>query len=522
MGIKIYDTTLRDGMQGEKVSFSLEEKINVAKKLDELGIHYIEGGFPLANKKEEAFFKEAAKISFQNATVASFGSTRRPGSKAEYDPHIKALLSAETKAVTIVGKSWDAHVKKVIKTDLDENLKMIEDSVKFLKKQGREVIFDAEHYFDGYAENPEYALKTVKVAIESGADIAVLCDTNGGTVYEPFVTAVKAVEKNGAPYGVHIHNDTGMAVANSLISLSFGCTHIQGTINGWGERCGNANLCTIIPNLHYKTDYNVFSDKQLEKMTSVSRYISESANIIPDERQPYVGLSAFAHKAGQHADVILKESKLMEHMPADKVGNTRRILLSELAGKSTVVHKLKKFGDFDKNSNQVEEVTRELKEKESLGYEYEAAEASFDLLILKKLNRYQPLFELLHYETEIFKSGFDNTKNLARIRLMIENRIATGNATADGPVGALDKALRDAVSKRYPFINKIKLIDYKVRVLNSNLAAEAGVRVFIKSTDRQHEWETVGVSQNIIEASWQALRDSIEYYFNIVMNSGHQ
>jgi len=347
-----------------------------------------------------------------------------------------------------------------------------------------------------------------------------LCDTNGGMVYGPYVKALEKVRELGYAYGVHIHNDTGMAAANSIIALEYGASQIQGTINGWGERCGNANLCTIIPNIHFKINNTVFTDENLEHLTSASRYISEAANIIPDERQPYVGLSAFAHKAGQHADVIMKESTLMEHLAADRVGNTRRILLSELAGKSTIAHKLKKFGNFTKDSPEVVAITKKLKELEGEGYEYEAAEASFDLLILKELGTYEALFQLLHYETEIFKSGGDTVKSLARLRVMVDNRIHAGNAIAGGPVGSLDGALRDAVIKRFPFIKKIKLIDYKVRVLNSNLAANAGVRVFIKSTDGENEWDTVGVSENIIEASWQALRDSFEYFYNLIERGG--
>jgi len=515
VAIKIYDTTLRDGMQGESITFTLEEKLDVARHLDSIGIHYIEGGFPLSNKKEEAFFKEIKKNPLTNARIASFGSTRRPGGSSDKDLHIKALLDSETPAVTIVGKSWTKHVTEVIGTDLKENLNMIADSVSYLKKQGREVIFDAEHFFDGFKENAAYAVKTVKVACENGADVAVLCDTNGGSVHTDIIKALEGVKAAGNfNLGVHIHNDTGLAVANSLLALDYGCTHIQGTINGWGERCGNANLCTIIPNIHFKIDNTVFTAKQLAGITAASRYISELANIIPDERQPYVGLSAFAHKAGQHADVINKNARLMEHLDSSKVGNARRLLLSELAGKSTIVSKLRKFGSYDKKSEEVNKVIHHLKTLENKGYEYEAAEASFELIIRKILNIYHPLFELLHYEVESFQSGKENSKTFARVKVLINERTYSGAATGHGPVGALDAALRDAITRQLPFISNIKLVDYKVRVLNCKSAAQSKVRVFITSSNNNEKWTTVGVSENIIEASYEAILDSFEYIYN--------
>ena len=517
MDLTIYDTTLRDGMQGEKVNFSLQDKIDVALKLDELGIHYIEGGFPLANKKEESFFKQIKKENIKQAKIASFGSTRKPGGKAETDHHLNALLQAETEVVTIVGKSWDDHVSGVLKTSFDENLKMIEDSVKLLKKEGREVIYDAEHFFDGYRANPSYALKTIEVASVAGADVVVLCDTNGGSIHTTIVEAIKAVnEIKDMRFGIHLHNDVGMAVANSLIALDYGCVQIQGTINGWGERCGNANLCTIIPNIHFKIRGDLFSDKQLSGLTGAAKYISELANIVPVDRDPYVGLTAFAHKAGQHADVIIKNPFLMEHLDSSKVGNNRRILLSELAGKSTIIHKIKKHGNFDKNSKEIEAIVATLKDRENFGYEYEAAEASFELLVLNIIGQYKPLFKLIHYEVVSHKE--DNHREvttLAKLTIKINNKEHTGTGTGTGPVSALDHCLREAIGSFFPYINKIKLLDYKVRVLNGEKATDAKVRVFIKSTNGQSEWDTVGVSENIIDASWQALVDSFEYIFNI-------
>lgn len=516
MDLTIYDTTLRDGMQGEKVNFSLQDKIEVALKLDQLGIHYVEGGFPLANKKEEAFFKQIKKEKIKQSKITAFGSTRKPGRSVEDDFHIGALLQAETEVVTVVGKTWDQHVTSVLQTSLEENLKMIEDSVAYLKKKGREVIYDAEHFFDGYAANPTYALKTLSVAHGAGADIAVLCDTNGGSVHTAIIKALKAVGTiANLRFGIHLHDDVGMAVANSLIALDYGCVQIQGTMNGWGERCGNTNLCTIIPNIHFKTKHQLFSDAQLEQLTPTARYISELANIIPSHQAPYVGFSAFAHKAGQHADVIVKNPALMEHLDSAQVGNNRRILLSELAGKSTIVHKLKKHGDFDKNSKEIAEIISTLKEKENLGYEYEAAEASFELLVLKTIGEYRPLFELDKYHVFCSKDHSEKDSHThATVFIKVGKELHEAVAKGHGPVGALDLALRLALGNSFPFIKKIKLVDYKVRVLNSEKAANAKVRVFMKSTDGDKDWDTVGVSENIIDASWQALLDSFEYVFN--------
>jgi 2-isopropylmalate synthase len=515
----IYDTTLRDGMQAEKVSFSLEDKLEIAKKLDEIGIHFIEGGCPYSNEKEMEFFKKINRIPMKHALIAAFGSTRIPGGNAAKDPQIAALLKTEAPVVTVVGKSWDAHVREVIGTDESENFRMIEDTVKYFTKKGRKVFFDAEHFFDGFKANPAFALKTITVACEAGAELAVLCDTNGGAIHTTLLKALEEVKKiPSVSFGVHLHNDTGMAVGNSLLAVDYGCKQIQGTINGWGERCGNANLCTIIPNIHFKINNKIFTDTQLKKLTSTSRYISECANIIPDERQPYVGLSAFAHKAGQHADVVNKNPFLMEHLESERVGNERRILISELAGKGTIARKIAKYGKFDKRSNEVSTITKILKEKENDGFEYEAAEASFDLVIRKALGKYKPLFDLLHYEVEAFQSGTEVSKTFAKIKILIQNREHAGAAVSNGPVAALDAALRSAAVISFPFINDIKLVDYKVRVLNGEKAAGAKVRVFIKSSDGVHHWETVGVSENIIEASWQALIDSYEYIFNTTVN----
>ena len=520
MKISIYDTTLRDGMQGEKISFSLEDKLNIAKAIDKMGIHYIEGGFPFANEKEKEFFKQVKNISLKQAKISAFGSTRFPNKKVE-DDHILSLLQAETEVVTIVGKSSSQHVKEVIKTTLDENLKMIYDSVSFLKKNGKEVIYDAEHFFDGCTKNPDYALKTLQVANDAGADVIVLCDTNGGLIHSNLIKILKKANsiKNITQLGIHLHNDTGTAVANSLIALDYNVSHIQGTINGWGERCGNTNLCTIIPNIHFKIDSTLFSTRQIEKITSTSRYIAEIANVPLDNRQPYVGMSAFAHKAGQHADVIMKNSYLMEHIDGDLVGNQRRILLSELAGKSTIVYKLNKFGNYSKASQEVENIYQILKEKELEGYQYEAAEASFELLIRKAINKYKQLYNHINYNVKSICRYMQDTINHASFsaREVKNQKKLRGYAISNkGPIAALNKAIRNATQKFYPFIHKIKLMDYKVRVLSigTHNTEEAKVRVFISSTDNINTWTTVGVSENIIDASAQALLDAIEYYLN--------
>lgn len=513
--VVIYDTTLRDGMQGLEISFSLEDKILIAKKLDELGVDYIEGGFPLANEKEEAFFKELKSYPFKHAKLAAFGSTRKPGHKASEDPHLLALLDSEAPVVTVVGKAWLAHVDSVIRTNPEENLAMIHESIEFLKERGREVVFDAEHYFDGFKEHPEYSIKLLKTARDAGADVLVPCDTNGGTILSEFTEAFEAISQAGLDsMGIHLHNDTGMAVAGSLLAVDHGFTHIQGTMNGWGERCGNTNLCTVIPNLGLKMNKEVLVPGAIQEITPFARYISEVANLIPDKRSPYVGTAAFSHKAGQHADVIEKKASIMEHIQADEVGNTRQIVLSELAGKSTIVHKLKPYGTFSKKDPEVLQLIETLKNREQEGYEYEAAEASFDLIIRKTLNLYKPLVDLKNYHIESFKSGLESSKTITRLFLNLDERQVMGAGIGVGPVGTLDAAVRDALEPSFGFLKKLKLVDYKVRVLNPSDAAASKVRVFVSTSDGNTTWDTVGVHENIVEASWIALIDSYEFYFN--------
>ncbi|WP_028973969.1 citramalate synthase [Spirochaeta cellobiosiphila] len=515
--IDLYDTTLRDGMQGTGISYTLKDKIEIALQLDNIGIDYIEGGFPLANEKEQAFFDAMKKQNLRNAKMVAFGSTRRPGQKASEDIHIKALLEAETPTVIVVGKTWLAHVDKVIQTSPEENLEMVFDSINTLQKEGREVFLDLEHFFDGYMDNKEYALKVLQTATQAGAANLVLCDTNGGTLpfqVESIMEELSTYEL--APLGGHFHNDTGCAVANSLSAIRKGAVQLQGTINGWGERCGNANLCSIIPNITLKLpEYYTSMDQKLSQLTNLSRFVSEKANIFPDKRQPYVGVAAFSHKAGQHVDVINKAARLMEHIDSSKVGNERKILLSELAGKSTIVDKLSHYGDYTKDSPEVNKLISLLKKKEKEGYEYEAAEASFEMLILKTLGQYNSLFDLNNYHLESFKTGEGSSKTVGRIFLHSHGKQHMGAATGIGPVGTLDKCLRDALGEFYPFIKDISLIDYKVRVLNPEKdAAQGKVRVFVTSSDKHSSWDTVGVHQNIVEASWEALVDSFEYYYN--------
>jgi 2-isopropylmalate synthase len=510
-------------MQGIEVNFSLADKLRIAHELDDLGIDIIEAGFPLSNEKEAAFFRKIRKETFHHACPAAFGSTRRPGARAKEDPHIQALLSAETPWVVVVGKTWKAHVEKVLQTSVEENLEMIADSLQVLKAEGRRVVFDLEHFFDGYRDDPAYARKALRTGTQAGADYLALCDTNGGALPMEVSQTLSSLPRDElAPLGVHFHNDTGSAVANSIVALSSGARHVQGTINGWGERCGNANLCSILPTIVLKLGCECGVNAHISKITSLSKFVFEKANIIPDKRQPYVGEAAFSHKAGQHADALAKAACLMEHIDSRLVGNERRILLSELAGKSTIVDKLSRYGEFDKNSPEVEKLIQTLKEKENLGYEYEAAEASFDILIRKVLGVFTPLARLCNYHLESYKTGGVPAKTVGRMFLRVDDKEVMGAAVGIGPVETLDGALRSALTPFFPFIANIGLTDYKVRVLNAETGGAASkVRVFTSYTDhRQHAWDTVGVSENIVEASWEALVDSLDYYFNtFIQNS---
>lgn len=510
--ILIYDATLREGSQAEGIAFSTEDRLRIAEELDLLGVHYVEGGFPASNPSAREFFKRASSLRLRHARLAAFGSTRRKFHQPENDPGLAAILETGVRVVTLVGKSWELHVRDVLRCTLKQNLQMIEDSVQFLRGEGLEVIFDAEHFFDGYKDNPKYALETLEAAVRGGASMLCVCDTNGGSLPHEISQIVSDVmERCPAPVGIHAHNDCGLAVANSLAAVRAGATQVQCTINGYGERCGNANLCTIVPNLVLKMGIPCIERRHLERLTHLSRLVSELANVAPDERQPYVGSSAFAHKGGMHIDAVQKNARTYEHADPAVVGNQRRLLLSEHSGRSLILLGAHKYADhLDKDAPEVQELSRLLNELEHQGYQFEAAEGSFELLMMKTFGRRKELFHRAGFRI-IVEQREDGTQLAeATIKVRLGDRTVHTAAEGDGPVNALDNALRKALAEFYPAIRRIKLSDYKVRVLNKGGTASK-VRVLIQSTDGRSTWGTVGVSENIIDASWQALLDSIEY-----------
>lgn len=513
--VKLYDTTLRDGAQRDGISYSVGDKIMIAKLLDNLGLDYLEGGWPGSNPKDLDFFYKARKIAFKNIKIAAFGSTRHVGNKVEKDANVRQLLEAETEVVTIFGKSWDFHVTEALQTTLDENLRMIKETVSYLKDRDKEVIYDAEHFFDGYRHNPDYALATVKAAAEGGADTIVLCDTNGGLLPLELQEIFSLVKKSIAvPLGIHAHNDAGMGVANSILAFQAGATHIQGTINGYGERCGNADLCTIIPNIQYKLGCQVLEESKLNELTKISRTVAELANMIPLDSQPYVGSNAFTHKGGIHVDAVIKHPETYEHFNPELVGNKRRILVSELAGKSNILYKANELDiELTKQYPATRKVLETIKRMEYEGYQFEAAEGSFELLLLKTMKVYRPLFTLEGFRVinEKYKNNDGEIISEATVKLKVKNQLVHTVAEGNGPVNALDQALRKALEGIYPALKKIKLVDYKVRVLEGRAGTAAKVRVLIFTRDDKKCWGTVGVSTNIIEASWLSLVDSIEY-----------
>lgn len=511
--VKIFDTTLRDGTQGEGVSLSVEDKLKIAQKLDALGVSYIEGGWPGSNNKDIEFFIRVKELGLKHAKITAFGSTRRKNTLAENDPNLNRILEVGVKAAAIFGKSWDFQVHTAIQTTLEENLNMIYDSVRYLKSRGLEIIYDAEHFFDGYKSNPEYAIATIKKAEEAGADWIALCDTNGGTLPHEISAIVAAVRQVvSCPIGIHAHNDCEVGVANSLAAVMAGATQVQGTINGYGERCGNANLVSIIPNLQLKLKYDVVSDEQLASLTNVARYVSEIANMHMPINQPYVGAAAFAHKGGIHVSAILRNSSTYEHIAPELVGNKQRVLVSELAGQSNLVFKAQELGlDFDTNNQQTKQLIEQIKEMEHQGYQFEGADATLELLIRGAYGQLEEVFALESFKIMVAKSVDQPVVSEAIVKVKVHGETIYNAAEGNGPVNALDNALRKCLVQSYPGIQNMHLTDYKVRVLDEKDTTAAKVRVLVESSDFHNTWSTVGVSENIIEASWQALVDSMRY-----------
>jgi 2-isopropylmalate synthase len=519
--VQLYDTTLRDGAQSEGISFSVVDKLYITRKLDDLGIHYIEGGWPGSNPKDAEFLEQASRLQLHNAKLAVFGSTRRVGVKAEDDNNLAMLVKTGAKIATIVAKSSSVHVSQVLNTTPEENLNMIADSVRYLKTNGMIVFLDAEHFFDGFKVDRNYALHTLVVAAEAGADCLVLCDTNGGALVDEVTEAVTAATRvTTVLLGIHVHNDGGLAVANSLAAVRAGVTQVQGTINGYGERCGNANLCTIIAALKLKMGIDCISDEQLTRLTEVSRFVSDAANLSPDPFLPYVGTSAFSHKAGYHVDGLSKWDYAYQHIDPELVGNRTRAVVSELSGKDNITFKAKELGiELPSDKREVQKLLTQIKQAESHGYQYENAEASFEMLLRRNLPGFQPSFELVDFMVLVetrrrapVRNHLEDTLAEAMIKVRVGGEIIHTAAEGNGPVNALDQALRKALLQFYPDLAAVKLIDYKVRILEESVGTESQVRVLIESSDGNDTWRTVGSSTNIIEASWLALADSVEYW----------
>lgn len=515
--LRLYDTTLRDGAQSEDVSFTLDDKLQVARALDDLGVHYVEGGWPGSNPRDEEFFRAARTLKLKHARIAAFGSTRRPGARASEDRNLKLLVKAETPVVTIVGRTWDLLVRDDLRIPLAENLEVLHDSIAYMKRHADEVVFDAEHFFDGFAANPDYALQCLATVAEAGADALCLCDTRGGVTPAQVTAAVAAVRAAlpAATLGIHCHNDCELAVANTLAAVDGGCTQVQGTINGFGERCGNANLVSLIPLLQLKRGYQCVSAAQLKRLADTSRLVYELANVEPNKRQAFVGRSAFAHKGGLHVSAVQKNRETYEHMDPAVVGNVQRVLVSDLSGKSNILAKAQQFGvDVESRDPKITALLDELKQLESQGYTFEGAEASFELLMRKALDGdRQRFFKLIGFRI-IDEKRTEGDTTIAEATIMVEGPDGAVEHTAaqgNGPVNALDGALRKALAKFYPEIGSVRLHDYKVRVLGSDRGTGAVVRVLIESGDDHERWSTVGVSHDVIEASWQALVDSMDY-----------
>lgn len=511
--IELFDTTLRDGTQGEGVNLSINDKLSIAHRLDDFGIDIIEGGWPGSNPRDEEFFQKAAKINFHSAKICAFGSTGRFPDKIASDANLNSLLKAETPYVTIFGKTWKFHAIKGLGLTESQNEELIFKSVQFLKEHGRTIVFDAEHFFDGFKDDKEFAIKMLKAADEGGADVITLCDTNGGSLPHEIMNAVSEVLRIvKKPIGIHAHNDGELGVANSLIAIEAGATHVQGTINGVGERCGNANLVSIIPNLILKMKLKTKQNVRLDEFTSLANYVYEIMNLSPNIRAPFVGSAAFAHKGGIHVSAVLKDSRMYEHIDPNLIGNKQRVLVSDLSGQSNIKYKAKEFGvDLSENTELSKKLVSHIKSLEYDGYQFDGAEASFELILRTETNEFSPFFKTLDSKVNVF---FDNQKHTvveAVLKVEVDGEIEHTAANGDGPVNALDNALRKALLRFYPEIASIKLIDYKVRVLDEKKGTAARVRVLIESGDGTETWSTVGVSENLIAASWQALCDSINY-----------
>jgi len=516
--IEIYDTTLRDGAQGEGVSFSLQDKLAITERLDEMGVDYVEGGYPLSNEKDAEYFQRVQQMNLKNVKVCAFGMTRRKGMSAAEDPGMLALLNSGAPVVTIVGKTHDFHVTDVLRVSLEENLDMISDSVAFMKENGQEVIYDAEHFFDGWKANPEYAAKTIQAAAKAGARMIVMCDTNGGSLPEEIADlakqAISALEPFGVPVGIHTHNDGDLAVANSLAAVDAGAIQVQGTINGFGERCGNADLISTVANLALKkTGYKVLNGEGLEHLTELSRFVYDTANVNRRNNQAFVGQSAFAHKGGMHVHAVNRAASSYEHVAPESVGNERRVLVSELSGRSNIVALTTKM-NIAQDREVMDKILSSVVELENQGYQFEAAEASFDLLVKKTLGAFQAHFETMKYHVAV--EDIVTQKDLAltteaTIKLRINKMICHEVGEGDGPVDALSAALRKALDPHFPNLKSMKLVDYKVRVVNSDAGTAARTRVQIECSDETDVWGTIGVSENVIQASWHALLDAVEY-----------
>jgi 2-isopropylmalate synthase len=518
--VQLYDTTLRDGSQMEGISLSVEDKIRITRKLDELGIEWIEGGFPGSNPKDAEYFRRLRDTKLRNAKVAAFGGTRKPNLTCETDANIQSLVAAETPGITLVGKASMYQVREILETSAEENLAMIADTVRYFKAMGKSVFFDAEHFFDGFLDDPDYSLQCLATAARAGADVVALCDTNGGMTTPAMLRAIEAVKQRvgDTRLGIHLHNDAGLAVANSMAAVEAGVWQVQGCVNGYGERCGNADILTILANLKLKMGIEVVDDEQLERLTEVSNYVSELANLVPNASAPYVGASAFAHKAGYHVAGIMKDERAYQHIDPAVVGNTSRILVSELSGQRNLLMKLHERGiDYPLSQTEVKHLLDTVKEKESQGYQYEGAEASFELLVRRSLPDYRAPFELEDFviveRRSHSRSSGGTTEMLAEamVKIRIDGALQHTAAEGNGPVNALDAAARKALVECYPSVANVKLVDYKVRILDTQAATGARTRVLIESTDGTRYWTTVGSSTDIIEASWLALADALEY-----------